>query len=375
MPPINLLIKPSSGNCNLRCTYCFYYDITSNREQASYGSMTEETLEQVIKQALSYAEGECTIAYQGGEPTLRGLPFFEKSLEFQKKYNVNGVTIHNAIQTNGYHLTEEWAEFFVKHQILVGLSLDGTKDTHNAYRRTPGGEDCYFDILKTCDLFQKHHVEFNILTVVNNRTGRKIKKIYQFYKKNHLQYLQFIPCLDPIGEEPGSREHSLTAEVYGEFLKELFDLWYDDLMNGTQPYIRQFENYIAILMGHAPEACDQKGVCNYQYVVEADGEVYPCDFYVLDEYKLGNLNTCTIPEIDEKRHQLGFMEYSLTDHEHCKACEYYAICRGGCRRHRVSADENGNHLNQFCESYRMFFGYTLERMLKIANTLKNRPRP
>lgn len=370
MPQINLLVKPSSGNCNMRCDYCFYYDIADNREQASYGFMSEGTLEQMIKKTLEYAEGECTIAYQGGEPTLVGLPFFEKSLEFEQKYNVHGVTIHHALQTNGYRISEKWAKFFADNRFLVGISLDGSKDTHNAYRRDAKGDETFFSILKTIDLLNKYKVEFNILTVVNRRTGIKIRKIYQFYKKNQLNYLQFIPCLDPLGEQQGSREYSLTAEIYGRFLIDLFDLWYDDLRKGQQPYIRQFENYIAILMGHRPEACDQSGVCNYQYVVEADGEVYPCDFYVLDEYKLGNFHTCGIREINTKRHETGFLEYSLADHEKCKVCRYYTICRGGCRRHRIIEEPDGNHKNVFCESYQMFFEHSLGRMMDIARQLQ-----
>lgn len=372
MPPIQLLVKPSSGNCNMRCEYCFYYDIAENRKQASYGFMSGETLEQMIKKTLEYAEGECTIAYQGGEPTLCGLDFFKKSLEFEKRYNLHGVTIHHAIQTNGYRLTEEWAEFLAENHFLAGISLDGSKDTHNAYRKNAGGEDTFFDVLKTVDLFRRHRVEFNILTVVNRRTAMKIRKIYQFYKKNQFDYLQFIPCLDPLGETRNSREYSLTSELYGQFLKELFDLWYDDLLKGEQPYIRQFENYIAILMGGRPEACDQSGVCNYQYVVEADGEVYPCDFYVLDEYKLGNFNTCQIPEIDKKRHEIGFLEYSLTDHEPCKVCKYYAVCRGGCRRHRTIQGADGSYGNVFCEGYQSFFEYALPRMADIARRIARR---
>lgn len=369
MPPINLLIKPASGNCNLRCKYCFYYDVAQNREQESYGFMSEETLEQVIKKALAFAEGSCTIAFQGGEPTLRGLDFFKKCLEFEEKYNVNKVKLYNAIQTNGWHISDEWAEFLAANQYLVGVSLDGNKESHNACRKTPKGEDTFFDVLKTVDLFKKHKVEFNILTVVNRLNSRKAKRMYRFFKKNHLDYLQFIPCLDPLGEAPGQREYSLTAEDYGTFLKEIFDLWYEDLQRGEQPYIRQFENYIGILMGQYPEACDQCGVCNYQYVVEADGEVYPCDFYVLDEYKLGNLNRMTIEEIDSRRVEIGFVEYSKTDHPQCSQCRYFAVCRGGCRRHRIEMDADGNRVNCFCSAYQEFFDYSLERMMKIAEKM------
>lgn len=370
MPPINLLIKPASGNCNLRCSYCFYYDITGKREQESYGFMSEETLEQVIKQALFFASGECSFAYQGGEPTLRGLDFFRKSLEFQQKHNVNNVKINNAIQTNGYRLSEEWAKFFAEHHFLVGLSLDGYKGAHDKYRRNGQGEETFLEILKTIEMFQKYQVEFNILTVVNRKSCQKVSKMYQFFQQHNLHYLQFIPCLDPLDEIPGQREYSLLPEEYGEFLKELFDLWYEDLKQGKNPYIRQFENYIGILMGHPPEACDQCGVCNLQYVVEADGEVYPCDFYVLDEFKLGNLNQVGIEEINKKRQEIRFIEYSKTDHPQCNRCKYGLICRGGCRRHRSIENTEGYHDNYFCQSYQMLFDHAIDRMLQIARVLK-----
>src|SRR5699024_5362855 len=138
-------------------------------------------------------------------------------------------------------------------------------------------------------------------TVVNAQTAKKIQSIYTFFKKNGFRYLQFIPCLDPLGEEPGQRDYSLTPEAYGEFLCRLFDLWYKDLMNGEEVSIRQFDNYIQMLMGYPPESCGMSGVCSFQNVVESDGSVYPCDFYVLDEWKLGNLNINSFPELEEKR--------------------------------------------------------------------------
>lgn len=366
MPPISVLIKPSSGNCNLRCDYCFYYDTMSKREQPSYGFMTLETLEAVIREVLAYAEGSCTIAYQGGEPTLSGLSFFESSIRFQEQYNVNHVKIFNALQTNGYQIDREWADFFRKHNFLVGVSLDGGPKVHDRYRKTPSGEGSFYQIMRNVELLQKAGAEFNILSVVNGTTAPQIKKTYEFYRKNHLNYLQFIACLDPLEEEPGTREYSLTPELYGRFLIELFDLWYQDLRMGRQPYIRQFENYIAMLLGQMPESCDMRGTCGLQYVVEADGAVYPCDFYVIDQYRLGNFKTDTVEEIDRVREELGFIAESGQIEEACAACRYLALCRGGCRRNRQK--ENGHH-QYFCQSYQMFFDACLPRMLEIARNL------
>ena len=371
MPPIHLLMKPSSGACNLRCRYCFYHDEMEKREQASFGFMTEQTLENVLRKALERAEGQCTIAYQGGEPTLIGLDFFRKSVELQKKYGRKGLKIHNAIQTNGYALNEEWAQFLAENHFLVGLSMDGTKETHDRYRLNPAGEGTFREVQRTARLFDRFKVEYNILTVVNAQTAKKIQSIYTFYKKNGFHYLQFIPCLDPLEEAPGSREYSFTPKAYGEFLCRLFDLWYADLMAGEEMSIRQFDNYVQMLLGYPPESCGMSGVCSFQNVVEADGGVYPCDFYVLDEYCLGNLNTCGFEEIEKRRTELGFVEESRAIDPGCRSCRWLPICRGGCRRYREPRDENGQlRRNYFCESYDRFFAYALPRLQGIASRIR-----
>ena len=369
MPPLQLLIKPSSGNCNMRCRYCFYYDEMSNRQTASYGFMSRETLENLVKKSMEYAEGSCDFAFQGGEPTLSGLGFFEYLLELERKYNKKGLAVHNSIQTNGFGLGEEWADFFAENHFLVGVSLDGIRPTHDAYRHTPQGGDTFWQVKKTLELFEKKKVDFNILTVVNKRTAQRIAKIYASYQKEGWHYLQFIPCLDPLGERPGGREYSLTPEDYGEFLVTLFDLWYQDLRRGCQPYIRMFENYIGILMGVPPEACDQRGCCSLQFVAEADGSVYPCDFYVMDAYKMGNFNEDSVEEMRRRGEALGFVEASLKGKEECQTCPYAFICRGGSRRNRQVEESGELGKNYFCASYKRFFGAALPRMQEIAAAL------
>jgi len=364
MPPMSIMIKPASGLCNMRCTYCFYADEMNKREQSSYGIMTLETLENVIKKTLAFATQECTIAYQGGEPTLAGIEFFRRSLELQEKYNVNHVTIHNALQTNGYAVDDEWCQFFAENHFLIGLSVDGIKATHDVYRKDAAGQDTYFRILDTAKRFDKHHVDYNILTVINAKTAPKIRKIYEQFRKQGFRYQQYIACLDPIDEGQGNYEYSLTAKAYGQFLCDLFELWMVDLKQGKQPYIRQFENWVAILLGLMPEACDQSGVCNIQNIVEADGSVYPCDFYVLDEYCIGNLNQDSMEEIYSNREKSGFLENSRNHSEECRACPYFYICRGGCRRHRMQMDNVFG--NVFCEGYKYFFDKHYETLKRIA---------
>ncbi len=366
MPPLHLLVKPASGLCNLRCDYCFYHDEAQKRTTASYGMMSEQTLAVVLEKALRYAAGSLTVAYQGGEPTLRGLPFFQRSIELQRQYNRKGLPIHNALQTNGYGLTEEWARFLAENRFLVGLSLDGKRETHDACRHTPEGEDTFAAVLKTARLFDRFGVDYNILTVVNAYTARRAESIYNFYRQNGFAYLQFIPCLDPLDEPPGSRPYSLRPKAYGDFLKTLFDLWYRDLLAGRFVSIRQFDNYVDMLRGYPPESCGMAGVCAPQHVIEADGSVYPCDFYVLDQWRLGNLLDDDFADLAAARETLGFVERSRQIDEACRVCRFGPLCRGGCRRYREPEIEGRLRRSFFCESYQAFFAYAADRLARLA---------
>ncbi len=287
--PLMLLVKPVSGSCDLRCRYCFYADEAQKRGRASYGRMSAETLELLVREALSQAAGGCTFAFQGGEPTLAGLDFYEKLLELEKRYNRRHIPVQYAIQTNGCSLDRDWAAFFARNRFLVGLSLDGTREVHDAYRRDAAGEGSFQRVQRAAQLLQQAGVDFNVLTVVTNQTVRSIGKIYGYFKRSGLRYQQYIPCLDPLGEERGQTEYALTPEAYGEFLCRLFDLWYADLSHGDYVYIRYFENLAAMLLGRPPESCGMSGQCACGFTVEADGSVYPCDFYVLDPYLLGHI--------------------------------------------------------------------------------------
>lgn len=369
MPQIHVMIKPASGLCNMRCKYCFYTDEMEKRSQASYGIMTAETQENVIREILRFADDACTIAFQGGEPTLAGLDFYRRCLELEKAYNTKNVKISHALQTNGYVLDEEWCRFFADNHFLIGLSIDGIKATHDAYRKDINGQDTYFHTLEAARMLEEAGAEFNVLTVVNGKTAPKIRRIYEQYRKLGFFWQQYIACLDPIQEKQGQQEYSLTPRAYGQFLIDLFELWELDLRQGKQPYIRQFENYIAVLLGQLPEACEQRGVCSFQNIVEADGSVYPCDFYVLDEYRLGNLNTDSFETIGQRRKESGFVERSFNHTETCKGCPYFGICRGGCRRHREQPGTEFGE-NYFCESYRMFFDACLPKLQEIAAALR-----
>lgn len=369
MSTLQLLIKPSSSNCNMKCSYCFYSDVASNRDQYSYGYMKLEVLKRIVSNACESKADEISFAFQGGEPTLIGLDFYRHLIEYVDQYKGKYQKIHYALQTNGLQMDKEWVEFLAKHHFLVGISLDGHKDIHDLYRLDGQGKGTYNRIMKGIQLMENAHVEYNVLSVLTAQTAKNIGKIYQFFKRNGIYYQQYIPCLDPFGEERGNNFYSLTPKLYEDALKNLFDLWYLDMQKGCYVYIRQFENWIGMLKGYAPESCGLMGRCAIQHVIEANGDVYPCDFYVLDEFKIGNVMDHSFQEIDELAVHVGFVEPSLQEAEKCKTCRWRPLCRGGCRRDRdMGNDVLG--LNYYCQAYENFFAYSIERMEELASRIK-----
>lgn len=371
MKSINFLIKPSSSKCNMACKYCFYYDIADNRDIKDYGWMSEETAEAIIKKGLNYVEnGQITFAFQGGEPTLIGLEFYKYFTCKVKELNTRNAKVQYAIQTNGFTINDDWAEFFVNNNFLVGLSLDGPKVIHDLNRLDKGHNGTYKKIINAANIFKKHNVQFNILVVVSKIVSRKIEQIYKFFKKEGFTYLQFIPCLDELDTEQGKSNYSISSQDYAKFLKRLFDLWYQDYKNGYIVSIRYFDNILSMYLGMEPESCDMRGMCSIQNVVEADGSVYPCDFYVLDKYKMGNINETSIEELFKQIITKLFIEESLPINEKCKTCKWVNLCRGGCKRHQIGED----NLNRFCEAYQEFFEYSHERFIEISYYIKQNGR-
>ncbi len=371
MPPINLLIKPASGSCNMRCEYCFYADEQEHRAVSSRGIMSRDTMHSIIDRAMEYGDRICTLAFQGGEPTLAGLDFYKDLSEYiANTPNPKKVRFQYAIQTNGYDVNEEWAGFWAKNRYLVGISLDGPKEIHDRYRKDALGRGTYSRVMSSIRILEKHHVDYNILTVVTAASARNAQKLYNFYKKNKIQYQQYIECLDPLEEEPGGREYSLTPNRYETFLKSLFDAWYLDVKAGKPVYNRYFNNLLMIMDRQMPESCNMRGVCGKQWVIEADGSVYPCDFYALDQWFLGNVKDDSFEDMDAKREELGFIRWSVQAHEDCKDCTWFPLCRGGCRRNREPVTGDCTGKNYFCSAYKGFFEYAYPRLEEVYRDIR-----
>ena len=368
MPAASILIKPASANCNMDCKYCFYKCLSSHREEYSKGFMKEETLETLVREAIAYADGSLTFAFQGGEPTLAGLDFFQKAVELQQKYNNKKLQIENTIQTNGLLIDEKWARFLGEHRFLVGLSLDGPKKMHDRYRKDAAGQDTFARIMHSVQLLEQYHVDYNVVTVVTNDTAKQASFLYKFWKRNHYPFVQFIPCMDEIKRQDGTQERSIYAvepEQYGKFLCELFDLWYADFATGEAMDIRMFSNLAQMAAGYPAEECGMNGCCNCYFVVEGDGSVYPCDFYCMDAWKLGTVKDGFV-QMKTSEKAKAFVEASRPVCATCHACPYFSLCRGGCRRWREPFVDGKPGLNQLCSAYRMFFAHAAERMERLG---------
>lgn len=351
MPPVSIMIKPASSLCNLSCEYCFYKDVSVHREHLGFGIMKEETATILIDKVLSFANGEnVAFAFQGGEPTLAGLDFFEKFVSYVNKTNVKRSRIFYGIQTNGTLLDAKWAEFFAKNRFLVGLSLDGDFDG-NKFRKKPSGQNSYYKITLAARLLQMHNVDFNILTVLTGYCAENGERIYKHFRNNGFRYLQFIPCLRPFGSKEQS-ELYMTDEQYADFLIKVFNLYVKDYVRGNYVSIRQFDNWVRLYLHQRPEQCGILGHCTHQYVAESNGNIYPCDFYCTDEYYLGNIYDTDFDTMEKSDISVNFIKSSLSVPDKCKTCRVYTMCRaGGCKRTQES--EN------YCEAYKRFFSVCL----------------
>ena len=360
MQPLHIMIKPVSGACNLRCRYCFYGDEMNHREHAVYPPMTTQTLEAVVRRALIHADGPVTFMFQGGEPTLAGLPFYEALTGFVQRYNGRHLPAQYALQTNGYAVSDEMIAFFARHGFLLGVSLDGIALVHDAQRIDATGKPTYEQVRATLNRLRLAGVPFNVLCVVNEQAAAHAREIYETLAP--YRYIQFIPCLDAFD----SQTQQLGEEAYLAFLQTTFDLYERDWCRGHPVSIRSFDNWLQMILGMPPESCAMNGVCSLQYVVESDGSVYPCDFYALDEWRLGNLKETSLLRMSRNETAKRFVASSLAVPEACRKCRWYRLCRNGCRRER----DPHTGLNRWCGVMQRFWTRNAERAAQMAKEIQ-----
>lgn len=361
MKYLSFLIKPASSLCNLKCTYCFYNDVSKNRKLQSYGIMGENIMKKLIDRAFEAIDddGVLTFAFQGGEPILAGIAYYQRFVEYvaQKKTKQR---IYYALQTNGTLLNDEWGDFFNRNQFLVGVSLDGYEANTNRFRVDKNGKGMYDAIMHGISVLKRCGVEFNVLSVITKRLAKHPSGFYHFVKGQNFKYIQCIPCL---GELKKDTAQQLRPQEYASFFKELYKLWLEDYLNGEYMSISLFDNILLMLKDRPPQQCGMLGFCSMQFVVEGDGSVYPCDFYVLDNYCCGNILENRVDEIVESKEMRAFLQEKKKSYEICRTCPFARLCHGGCKR------QNGAYLSDNLCGYREFLTYAYPTMMQIAGRL------
>ena len=361
MPPITILIKPVSGRCDMRCRYCFYTDELQYRHAGTGPVMDLQILDMAVRWVLRSAEHGAHFLFQGGEPTLAGLPFFEEAVAAQKRYNAGQIEITNAIQTNALHLSDEMIAFFVREKFLVGVSLDGGALTHDAYRTDLHGSGTWTRVHANLEKLIRAGATCNVLCVVTDAVAAHAEAVFD--RLGPYRWLQFIPCLDPL--DGRARPCSLSAAAYADFLRKIFDRYEAAWRRGVPVSVRNFDNWISMLLGHPPENCAMVGHCGVSMMLESDGSLYPCDFYGTDTWRLGNIAEAPYEKILQSPILRRFIEASLPVPGKCRACVWYPLCRNGCLRER----EGGDQIDRWCSAHQQFFAYALPRMQHMADSL------
>ena len=397
-PYFHVLAKPTGALCNLDCKYCFFL----SKEALYPGSrfrMSDEVLEAYVRQLIEGQSGpEVSLAFQGGEPTLMGLDFFRRAVALAQKYAPAGARIEYALQTNGTLLDEAWCDFFREHNFLIGLSLDGPAEMHNAYRVDKGGAPTFDRVMRAARLMQERRVEFNILCTVHAANAGHPLEVYRFFRDEvRGQFIQFIPIVEratdetlsianrgwgsrrdggrPLYTQSGNRvtDRSVTAEDWGRFLIAIFDEWVRRDV-GTI-FVQMFDAALASWVGAAPALCVFAETCGNALALEHNGDLYACDHYVEPDYFLGNITETPMIELvaSDRQRQFGAAKRDTLP-RYCRECPVRFACHGECPRNRFILTPDGEPgLNYLCAGYKAFFAH-VDRPMRIMADLLRRGR-
>lgn len=383
-PRIHVLAKPSGATCNLACSYCFFLDKELLYPDSKF-RMTEETLEAYIRQLIeTHSSSQVTVAWQGGEPTLMGVDFYRKAIQYQEKYRRPGMTFENTMQTNGTLLDDEWCQFFKENNFLIGLSLDGPRHLHDAYRVDKGGAPTFDKVMRGLRLLQKHGVEYNILTTVNRNNADHPLEVYRFLRDEiETSWIQFIPVIERMnpdglnliqaGDQVSPR--SVRPEQFGRFLIRIFDEWMHNDVGRI--FVQTFEATLGNWMRLPTSGmCVFDRTCGYGLALEHNGDLYSCDHFVEPDYLLGNIKQEHMLELvgSQEQYKFGRDKYDSLP-KYCLECSVRFACNGECPKNRFTMTPDGEAgLNYLCAGYKAFF-QRIDEPMKILAMLIRSGRP
>lgn len=371
-PLTQILIKPAGPDCNMACAYCFYSHKKALFPGRETHRMSDEILRETIGRFMKSSSEEVSIVWQGGEPTLMGLEFFRKAVSWQQEYGGTHV-VGNALQTNGLLLDESWARFLRTYRFLVGLSLDGPRHVHDRYRVAGGGGGTWAVTVDRARMLLDQGVTTNALVVVNDYSVRYPEEIYEFHKELGLTFMQFVPCLEVPQPGQARPRFTVSSKQYGIFLCRLFDRWRKDVRAArAQTSVRFFDSLFHCYLGLPPPECTIRRECGDYLVVEHNGDVYSCDFFVEPRWKLGNVFQGDLRDMLNSERQTRFGERKARLSARCLDCRWLELCRGGCTAYREPGDTGAHRL---CDGLKTFYEHADAHFRKIAADWKKRQVP
>ncbi len=364
----SLLVKPASADCNLCCDYCFYLDRSSLYPETKVHRMSDSVLERMISSYMATRQHTYSFGWQGGEPTLMGVEFLKKVTELQKKYGRQGAIVSNGLQTNATLIDDELAAHLSKYRFLVGVSIDGPAEIHNRYRQYADGRGSHAAVLRGIECLNRHNVEFNALVLVSSANIKKAIIVYNYLRNHGINYHQYIPCVefDNFGQP---LPYSIAAKEWGDFLCEIFDEWI--IKDRHKVSIRLFDAILGYMVDRRYSMCTQGGNCRQYFLVEYNGDVYPCDFFVERHTKLGNIMKNNWKEVGGSSRYRSFGNKKADWNSLCSCCDYLEFCSGDCLRHRVYRGETPNTLSWLCEGWKKFYAHNIPSFQKIALSILN----
>lgn len=328
--------------------------------------MHEQVLTELVKQWMAFDRRQAVFGWQGGEPTLAGLPFFQQVVALQKQFGANGQVVSNGLQTNGLLLDADWARFLREYHFLVGVSLDGPAHWHDLYRQTSSGRGTHEQVMRSLRLLRRFNVETNILSVINRETARHPLEIYEFFLNQGFTYLQFIPCVEFDPNTGMPTEFSVTPELYGDFMCTLFDRWYNH--GHPESSIRDFDAALSVYLGQPSPMCCYQERCGSYVVVEYSGDIYPCDFFVQEELKIGNLLEMSLAEAFSSQSLQAFAEAKAAPRPECAVCAWKSLCQQGCPRFLY---QDKHYL---CAAYQRFWAHSQAGFRALAEQIMQSSR-
>ncbi len=367
IPPFTLLVKPTGADCNLRCAYCFYLEKAALYPGSVRHRMSDEVLTRLVSSYMATEQPQYGFGWQGGEPTLMGLEFFQRVTALQQQYGKPGSLVANGLQTNGTLLNDAFAAHLAAYHFLVGVSLDGPAEFHDAYRVTVDSRPSCALVQKGIDALRRQRVDFNILTLVNSLNGRHPERVYRHLVDQGHLFHQYIPCV-AFDAKGAPLPFSVEPRQWGDFLCGLFDAWFPT--DTRKVSIRLFDSILARLVDGIANVCNMGRDCRQYFLVEHNGDVYPCDFFAEPELKLGNIMESEWAELYESPRFRAFGACKAQWNAACDACPWLDLCAGDCLKHRYAGSPDPRQLSYLCAGWKQFYAHTMRRFQQLAMEIR-----